>query len=97
MGPNTLNPSWWNTEHEDAWASAREDFRDVAASEQVEWDATEPAIRFGHGAAHQYGAEWNDDLETQLRGDWEALQSGHGWDDVKHFVRRGWERARGKA
>ena len=54
---------------------------------------------YGVGARHQYGAQhpaWNDGLESTLKKDWEAAEGGakRGWDDVKHVVRHGYDRAR---
>jgi len=47
-----------------------------------------------YGAQHN---EWNDDLESTLRTDWEHDHSAalkHKWDDVKTVVRHGFDRAR---
>ncbi len=62
--------------------------RPIPPGNQPNFDADERAHRFGYGAREHYGssyAEWNDDLERQLRGDW-----GDGWDASREAVRRGW-------
>jgi hypothetical protein len=63
------------------------------------WDYAEPPLRYGVGAREQYGAkhaQWNDDLETTLKNDWETSESSAKakWEDVKALVRHGFDRAR---
>jgi hypothetical protein len=62
-----------------------------------DWERVEPAVRYGFGAGHQYRRdfpEWDDRLETKLRQEWTDLKTGQTWDEMKGFVRRGWDRAR---
>ena len=60
------------------------------------WDKVEPAVRYGYGAGHHYRNhnEWNDELESKLRTDWDETKSGGTWDQVKAQVRRGWDSVR---
>jgi hypothetical protein len=57
------------------------------------WDDVEPALRYGYGARQHYAnEEWNDELESRLRKDWDSSSSGgSSWDRVKNAVRRGWD------
>lgn len=63
------------------------------------WHDVEQPIRYGYGARQQYGSQhsdWNDKLEVALKEEWEQLKkdSNKAWNDVKHFVRHGYDRAR---
>lgn len=65
---------------------------------QKKWDEVEHSFKYGVGARHYYGSEhkvWDDRLENKLKSEWET-DPGHGtWNDVKAFVRRGWEKVAG--
>lgn len=53
-----------------------------------------PAYSYGSSMAgsDQYrGRQWND-VESNLRSDWEARNPGSAWDKFKAAVRHGWER-----
>ena len=61
------------------------------------WDDIEVPMRYGFGAREQYGQQysaWNDQLESTLRKEWEEGSTGthQRWNDVKNYVRRGYER-----
>ena len=61
------------------------------------WDDIESPMRYGVGAREQYGArEWDDKLESTLKSEWEETKdaSQRKWNDVKGYVRRGYERAK---
>jgi hypothetical protein len=64
----------------------------------IEWDHAEPALRYGWGAAGHYKdhADWDDRVEAKLKQEWNDLKSGRTWEEVKSFVRRGWDTARRK-
>lgn len=60
------------------------------------WDDVEVPLGYGYGARQRYGAEhpaWNDGVEKTLRTEWELgrAQAAPGWDDVKGWVRHGYE------
>ena len=69
-------------------------------SRNTSWDDVESPIAFGYGARDQYGsryAQWDDELERTLRTDWDATHksaAGRKWDEVKAWVRMGFDRAR---
>jgi hypothetical protein len=70
-------------------ASARRD-------EAVEmWRDAEQVVRFGYSVRSRFPSEapWNDQLERQLRGEWDGLETGHSWQASRHGVRRGWDHA----
>jgi hypothetical protein len=56
------------------------------------WEEVEPAMRYGHGARqeHPEQVEWNEELELQLRREWEEMAPSRLWHDVRQFVHRGW-------
>lgn len=66
---------------------------------QLGWDEVETPMMYGYGAREQYGSQhnaWNDRLETQLRTEWDEAKgsTGKSWDQVRPYVRRGFERPR---
>jgi hypothetical protein len=58
------------------------------------FDEYEPAYRYGwdvgHSGRHR-GRSWND-VEPELRTDWDRRYPNGGWERFKAAVRRGWER-----
>jgi uncharacterized protein (TIGR02271 family) len=53
-----------------------------------------PAYRYGStlaGSGRYKGRRW-DDMESDVRSDWEAKNPGSAWGKVKNAVRHGWER-----
>lgn len=65
-------------------------------AEPIPWEDASVPLAFGYGARHQYGAQhaaWNDDLETELKTEWEQNPDAkrHGWNDIRGYVRRGYE------
>jgi hypothetical protein len=77
--------------------------RGTAKGSDYGWDYAEQPLMYGVGAREQYGAQhaqWNDNLESTLRDDWDRDNTGTSggvrrtWDDVKSVVRHGFERAR---
>jgi hypothetical protein len=66
------------------------------ASDEAEYRDIEPALRYGYGAALQHTAfnDWDPHLEAKLRDDWNNLDHGRSWEEVKAHVRTGWNRAR---
>jgi hypothetical protein len=66
-------------------------------TENPNWDRDREPARFGVGARQQYGAQhptWTEDLEQKLSGEWEAgtFMVKRAWSDVRHAVRRGYEK-----
>ncbi len=58
------------------------------------YDDYAPAYRYGNSMARSdlyRGRPW-EDVETNLRTDWEARNPGSTWDRMKSAVRHGWER-----
>ena len=61
-----------------------------------DWDAAEIPYGYGYGAQKQYGTRhtaWDATIEQQLKSEWMAAQDAarRDWDEVKRFVRRGYE------
>ena len=63
---------------------------------RVGWDAARHAMRLGHGAATFWSWEstWTSELESRMRGEWEALDNGVAWEHARPLVLRGWEMGR---
>lgn len=60
------------------------------------WNEVETPVQYGFAARQKYApryAAWNAELEAELRKDWDAFkdQTKEAWDDVKSFVRQGFE------
>src|SRR5258708_9201891 len=61
---------------------------------QPTFEQTEDAYRFGFGARSQYRlrfSNWDDQLENQLRQDWNQTYKDRDWARYRDFVRRGWD------
>jgi hypothetical protein len=62
-----------------------------------DWSNVEPALQYGVGAQREYGQkydEWDDQLEHKLSDEWDASKTGRAFDEVKPYVRKGWEGTR---
>lgn len=64
----------------------------------LSWDDAEEPLMYGYGARKEFGADheqWNDNLETTLKNDWETRGAAtRKWEDVKSVVRHGYDRGR---
>lgn len=58
------------------------------------WDEVEGPSRYGFGAARFYNRDWDEDLETTVRGDWQSNYPDRPWNEAREHVRRGWDRGR---
>lgn len=60
---------------------------------QTAWTDAEPALRYGYASRSQYAdhVAWDDGLERKLESEWNTLETGRKWDEVKGSVRRGWD------
>jgi hypothetical protein len=71
----------------------REDYRDRYASAGGRYEDYDPAYRYGWGMRDRYrGREWND-IESDVRTDWERDRPGT-WDRFKDAIRGSWERTK---
>jgi hypothetical protein len=68
------------------------------SKDDEDWTRVEHDYRYGVGAREQYRDEpdWNDRVESKLKEEWSDLRSGRTWDEARTYVRRGWDRGRGK-
>jgi hypothetical protein len=58
------------------------------------YEDTEDAYRFGYGARFEYGKRfnrWDDQLEAQLKQDWNETYRGREWAGSRDSIRRAWE------
>lgn len=55
------------------------------------FDDAEIPMEYGYGARKQYGADRFSSVEQNLRSDWESVNKDNRWDDVRDYVRRGYE------
>jgi hypothetical protein len=94
------HPTWWTAEHSAGWESVRAAVKESWAKEGAgktpaldEWTAAERALRFGHGARHQYDktgeVSWAE-AEPILEADWAKLNPAHPWPQARHAVMHGW-------
>ncbi len=59
----------------------------------VPYERIQPAYQYGYTTAGQYkGRQWND-VESNLRRDWERQHPDTKWDQVKAAIREGFDRA----
>ncbi len=59
------------------------------------YEDVSPAMQYGFGARQQYGTQykaWDDTLEQKLAEEWDDQKAGRRFDEVKPWVRRGWEK-----
>src|SRR5690242_13142720 len=57
-----------------------------------------PAYRYGYQMATEarYAKyDWNEGLERDLRRTWDGRGAAMRWEDARHAIREGWNRARG--
>jgi hypothetical protein len=60
-----------------------------------DWNDIELPMAYGYGARREFGGDyssWNDGLDARLRSDWDEQATGRRWDDVRGYVRHGFER-----
>jgi hypothetical protein len=80
--------SWWQQNYNTRpYVSADRRFEDY-----------EPGYRFGYEAANRYRGRNFNDVELNLRSDWDRYE-GRGqstWDHVKDAVRDAWDKVTGK-
>ncbi|HSN31773.1 MAG TPA: hypothetical protein VLU41_03745 [Ideonella sp.] len=75
----------------------RDDWQRQYAALGGRYEDYDPAYRWGHtlrSDARWQGRDW-DDIEPELRGEWERGHPGSAWDRFKAAVRHGWERVTG--
>jgi hypothetical protein len=58
------------------------------------FDDAEAPLEYGYGARRQFGEDRFSNVEPQLRTEWEKNASSGRWDDVRDYVRRGYEHKR---
>ena len=61
----------------------------------IAYDKAEPAYRFGYGARFHYGkkySQWDAQLESELKRDWETTNPDRNWNDDKQYIREAWNR-----
>jgi hypothetical protein len=63
---------------------------------RIGWEHARHAMRLGHGAATfwSWEATWTGELESRMRGEWDALENGVPWEQARPLVLRGWEMGR---
>lgn len=75
----------------------RADFDSRYAAAGGRWAEYEPAYRYGdtlRGDPRYAGRSW-DEIEPDVRRDWEGSHPGSAWERFKDSVRHAWERATG--
>ncbi|WP_280153339.1 YsnF/AvaK domain-containing protein [Piscinibacter sp. XHJ-5] len=82
------------SEDEDDDLGFRADFESRYANSDERWEDHEPAYRYGHELAgeQRYAERSWDEIEPEVRRDWESRYPGSAWERIKAAVRHGWER-----
>jgi hypothetical protein len=87
---------WEQTKHDlgasepDIHQSAGDTLKQAVGKEPT----TEEAYRFGYGARSEYGkrfTKWDDQLEAQLKQDWNEAYQDQDWAAYRDSIRRAWE------
>jgi hypothetical protein len=55
------------------------------------FDDAEIPMQYGYGARKQFGSDRFSSVEQNVRSDWESTNKDNKWDDVRDYVRRGYE------
>ncbi len=79
-------------------AAFRQHWQSAYGGKGGNYDEYAPAYRYGAtlASSKQYqGYRW-DELEPQVKSDWEATHAGSSWDRTKQAVRYGWEKMTGR-
>ena len=66
----------------------------ASSKKRTAWDDVEGHVAYGYGARTQYGkqySKWDDKLESTLRTEWDTSNKGKSFDDVKPYVRHGYD------
>jgi hypothetical protein len=88
-GMHDLSPRSWDDERDYFRGAHGETFGGTTGFEEYE-----PAYRYGYdvGSSGRYrGRRW-EEIEPEVRSDWERRYPDGAWDRFKAAVRRGWER-----
>jgi hypothetical protein len=83
--------------HTDSGARFRDDWERNYGALGGSYEDYEPAYRYGDalsGDSRYAGRRW-DDIEPDVRSDWERQYPGSAWERFKAAVRHGWERVSG--
>jgi hypothetical protein len=72
----------------------RNHFRQHYEGQGLDYDYFAPGYRYGADAARndRYRGRRYDEIETDLRRDYESRYPGSAWDKIKDAVRHGWDR-----
>jgi hypothetical protein len=88
-----INPTNWN-EEDSYW---RDNYRTRPYAGSNDYSYYQPGYRYGFEAANRYqGREWND-VEADLRRDWEKYdyRGQSAWENIKAAARAAWVRVTG--
>ena len=88
-----ITPANWSAE-DTYW---RDNYRTRPYAGSNDYNYYQPGYRYGFDAANKYqGREWND-VESDLRRDWDRYEhrGQSTWDSMKAAVRDAWDRVTG--
>ena len=94
MTSGTFSGSWNNDR---SWWQQNFNSRPYVSADR-RFEDYEPSYRFGYAAANRYRGRNFNDIELNLRSDWDRHE-GRGnstWDHVKDAVRDAWDKVTGK-
>jgi hypothetical protein len=61
-----------------------------------EWNAVEPAVRYGYGAGRAYKDVEFEAHESTMEREWNDMKPARPWADARDYVRHGWDWSRRK-
>ena len=101
-----LKRDWDQTKHDfggnepDTDQNVGDTVKQVAGKEPIpprrepNYEAVEPALRFGYGARSHYGSkypEWNADVEKRLKQDWTTANPNANWEEHRDVIHHAWD------
>jgi hypothetical protein len=84
-------------EAEDEYWRRNYETRPYASSGTFDYDYYRPGYRYGYEAAHRYSDHQWDDVESDLRRDWDVYEhrGKSTWEQMKSAIRDAWDRVTG--
>lgn len=79
----------WDSE----WTRYRDNWTTRYGASGGRWEDVEPYYRFGHESRTnpRFKGRRFEEIETELRRDWEQRNSGHEWNTVNPYIRDMWD------
>jgi len=79
----------------DARKVAMDADHDLQRNQNRRWEDVEDAVQYGFMAGLHHKADWSDRFDQDLKKEWKEMYPDRDWNDMKDYVRVGWDRASG--